>query len=99
MKNQDYTPQTIETQVNSELAKWVNLRDRQNEDLTPIQYAASIGNPGMLKLLIKYGAHIKVKTSIGAGVMHLAAQSDNVFSIAYFSMRHKESMTERDNDG
>jgi len=53
----------------------------------------------MLKLLIKYGAHITVKTSIGAGLMHLAAQSDNVHSIAYFSMRHKESMKERDNDG
>jgi hypothetical protein len=53
----------------------------------------------MLKLLIKYGAQITVKTSIGAGVMHLAAQSDSVFSIAYFSMRYKESMTERDNDG
>jgi ankyrin repeat protein len=31
--------------------------------------------------------------------MHLAAQSDSVYSIAYFSMRHKESMNERDNDG
>jgi ankyrin repeat protein len=99
MKNHDYSPHSIEAQVNSELAKWVNLRDRQNDNLTPIQYAASYGNPGMLKLLIKYGAQITVKTSIGAGVMHLAAQSDSVYSIAYFSMRHKESMTERDNDG
>jgi ankyrin repeat protein len=99
MKNQDYSPHTIETQVKSELTKWVNLRDRQNDDLTPIQYAASNGNPGMLKLLIKYGAHITVKTSIGAGVMHLAAQSDSVYSIAYFSMMHKESMNERDTDG
>lgn len=61
MKNQDYSPHTIEAQVNSELAKWVNLRDRMNVDLTPIHYAASNGNPGMLKLLIKYGAQISLK--------------------------------------
>ena len=53
----------------------------------------------MLKLLIKYGAQISGKTSIGAGLMHIAAQSDSVYSIAYFSIMHKESLNERDNDG
>jgi len=53
----------------------------------------------MIKLMIKLGANLNCQTRSGAGVMHLAAQGDSAFAIAYFSIKHQEGFNSKDSDG
>ena len=38
----------------------------------------------MIKLLVKNGANIYAKNPLGLGMMHMGAQSDQAYTLAYF---------------
>lgn len=57
-----------------------------------------MGNPKTIKLLIKHGADVERKNKQGINVLHLAAQGDKAFSLAFFKTNHKMAINERDSE-
>ena len=51
---------------------------------TPLHYASYHGNPKMIDILIKDGADMYAVNNQGINMLHVAAQGDSVYSIAYF---------------
>jgi len=76
----------------------VNSKDSSSDNLTPLHYASYTGNPEMLKLLISYGAELNCRSKMGADVLHLAAQGDSAYSLAFFKLRYDLKFDGRDND-
>lgn len=58
--------------------------------------ASYTGNPQIIKILIANGAYINAKNPAGMTVMHLAAQGNQAYSLAYFKSKYLD-INERDN--
>ena len=58
-----------------------------NGGFTPLHYASYHGNPKMIDLLIAAGADIYAENEQNINVLHVAAQGDAPYSLAFF-LRH-----------
>mmetsp|Transcript_16093 Transcript_16093/g.11610 ORF Transcript_16093/g.11610 Transcript_16093/m.11610 type:complete len:183 (+) Transcript_16093:370-918(+) len=79
--------EAIKRQVQRIVKDWVNFPTKSKEDFQAMHFASYHGNPKMIKLLEANGADIYAKNLNGLGVLHVAAQSDQAFSLTYFKKR------------
>ena len=67
----------------------VDLEDSQelSGGFSPLHYAAYHGNAKIINMLIEAGADIYAENDQGINVLHVAAQGDSPYSLAFF-LRH-----------
>ena len=58
-----------------------------NGGFTPLHYASYHGNPKLIDMLIEAGADIYAENEQSINVLHVAAQGDSPYSLAFF-LRH-----------
>ncbi|CAG9310721.1 unnamed protein product [Blepharisma stoltei] len=68
---------------NALILNWINKPNR--DGYTPYHLAITKGNLTMVKYLTLSGADIDIKTPLGLGPVHLAAQGDFADLVAYFA--------------
>ena len=51
---------------------------------TPLHYASYHGNPRMIEILIDAGADMYAQNNQGINMLHVAAQGDSAYSVAFF---------------
>ena len=72
----------------------VNIPDRNGR--TPLHYAAGVGNPRVMQVLLDYGAELMARDSTGATILHLAVDSPQAVE---FALGKGIDVNERDNSG
>jgi ankyrin repeat protein len=55
------------------ISEFVNLKAYKIDELTPLHFASFNGNPGLIELLVSYGANIYAVSKNGMGMIHMAA--------------------------
>lgn len=66
------------------LTSWINLRTKNQEGFTAIQYAAFNGNAKVCRLLLGKGADLSVENNHRINPVHLAAQGDQPATLHLF---------------
>jgi palmitoyltransferase ZDHHC13/17 len=81
------------------ISEWVNLPSKgDDEGFTALHYASFLGNPRLLKLLVRHGANVHATNKLGINMLHLAAQGDQAYSLTYFRSVHKLDILQRDSE-
>eukprot|EP00347_Sterkiella_histriomuscorum_P002633 403367392 len=81
------TAEQIKNKVRNAIKEWINIPSRSDEGVYPIHFAAFHGNPRMIKLMVKIGADITVRSKLGINLIHVSAQGDQAYSLVYFKNR------------
>ena len=58
---------------------------KDNEHFIALHYACFHGNKDLINLLMSFGANHKYVNKKGINMLHVAAQGDSPYSLAYFS--------------
>ena len=77
----------IKSEVRKRVSNWINTPADSAQGFYPLHYASYHGNVKLIKLLMRNKADYSVQTKEGINVLHVAAQGDEAYSLAYF--RHK----------
>ena len=71
-------------EMRERLARWINKPAKNFHSYTPLHFASFFGDHNVIKYLVKNGANIHALNPAGKGMMHLAAQGDQAYSLTYF---------------
>ena len=87
--------------VNYLLKKGANVNVQDSHDMTPIGFAAAIGQPNteVYDALIKAGANVKQKNADGASLLLLAIGNDTNFKLTEYFIAKGLSLKDADKNG
>jgi palmitoyltransferase len=71
-------------EMRERLGRWINKPTKNVNGFTPLHYASFHGDHKVIKYLVKNGANMQALNPDGMGMMHLAAQGDQPYSLTYF---------------
>lgn len=71
-------------EMRERLGRWINKPTTNADGFTPLHYASYFRDHKLIKYLVKNGANIHAINPNGMGMMHLAAQGDQPYSLTYF---------------
>lgn len=76
----------------------INARDKNNNDVTPLNLAAAAGHLEIVKVLFTHGADINTKTIQGLTPLHLASQNGHKDTVGWLISRGVD-VNAKDNGG
>ena len=87
------------------MKEWVNLKTQDDVEFTALHFAAFNGDSQSIDILLKQGANPSAKSKENIGMMHVAAQNNQVYSLSFFramsisaGMNDETCLGEKDSD-